>query len=138
VPALKNVHIGTLLALILTAIFMWVVPWLTIWTAFGAANQLMAGLALLLISLWLKEEGKRNTWALYPSVFMLVTTLAALVLLALGQFRAVSAAKTGQAATAAVLVGVIAVVLIVAAIALILDGWKALQKRRAEPAEKAA
>ncbi len=138
VPVFKNVHVGTIVALILTAIFVWIVPWLTIWTAFGAANQLMAGLALLLIALWLKDEGRRNTWALYPSAFMLVTTIVALILLAYKQFTAFRAAQTTQAATAAALIGLIAVVLIVAAVFLIADGLRALQKRRPEPAEKAA
>ena len=59
-PAMKNVHVGTIVALILTLIFVWVIPWLTIWSAFGAANQLMAGLALLLISLWAMSEGRRT------------------------------------------------------------------------------
>jgi carbon starvation protein len=138
VPVMKNVHVGTIVALVLTAIFVWVIPWLTIWTAFGAANQLMAGLALLLISLWLKDEGRKNTWALYPSFFMLVTTLVALILLAYNQFKVFGAAPTSQAALAAILVAAIAVVLIVAAAFLIFDGWKALQKKRTEPAKKAA
>jgi len=136
VPVFKNTHVGTIVALILTAVFVWVIPWLTIWTAFGAANQLMAGLALLLISLWLKSEGKKNTWSLYPSIFMLVTTVAALILLAINQFKAVTAAKTPQASMSATLVGIIAAVLVVAAALLILDGWKALQKPRAQPAKK--
>ena len=82
---MKNVHVGTIVALILTLLFVWIIPWLTIWTAFGAANQLMAGLALLLISLWLMSEGKKNAWALYPSFFMIVTTFAALHLPGLHQ-----------------------------------------------------
>jgi carbon starvation protein len=138
VPAMKNVHVGTIVALVLTAVFVWIIPWLTIWTAFGAANQLMAGLALLLIALWLKDEGRKNAWALYPSFFMLVTTLVALILLAYNQFKAFGAAKTTQASLAAVLVAAIAIVLIAAAAFLITDGWKALQKKRAEPAKKKA
>ncbi len=134
VPVMKNVHVGTIVALILTAIFVWIIPWLTIWTAFGGANQLMAGLALLLISLWLKSEGRKNTWALYPSFFMLVTTFTALILLALNQFKAMGVAKTTETRLAALLVGVIAVVLLGAAVFLIYDGLKALRKK--EPAKK--
>lgn len=136
VPAFKNVHVGTIVALILTAIFVWIIPWLTIWTAFGAANQLMAGLALLLISLWLRSEGKKHAWSLYPSLFMLVTTLAALLLLAYNQFKAFSVAKTSQASLAAILVGIIAAVLVVAAAFLIADGWAALRKKVTAPAKK--
>jgi carbon starvation protein len=126
-------------ALILTLLFVWIIPWLTIWSAFGASNQLMAGLALLLISLWLKAEGRKNAWALYPSFFMIITTIAALLYLAYTNFfKALPAADTAQKSIAAVLVGVIAVVLVVAAAFLIVDGWKALQAPRKEEAAEAA
>jgi carbon starvation protein len=139
IPVMKNLHVGTIVALILTLIFVWVIPWLTIWSAFGAANQLMAGLALLLIALWLKAEGRKNTWALYPSYFMIVTTIAALLYLAYTNlFKALPAADTAQKSIAAILVGVIALVLVVAAAFLIVDGWKALQAPRKEEAVEAA
>jgi len=135
VPVMKNVHVGTIVALILTLIFVWIIPWLTIWSAFGAANQLMAGLALLLISLWAMSEGRKHTWALYPSIFMIVTTIAALLFLAyVNFFKTLPAATTTQASIAAILVGVIALVLVVAAAFLVADGWKALGK----PAKKTA
>jgi carbon starvation protein len=131
VPAMKNVHVGTIVALLLTLLFVWIIPWLTIWVAFGASNQLMAGLALLLISLWLMSEGKRHDWALYPAVFMIVTTLAALVYVAYTNLIVgLPKATTPQAAIAAVLIGVICLVLIVAALILIADGWQAIQRAR--------
>jgi len=134
-PAMKNVHVGTIVALLLTLLFVWIIPWLTIWAAFGAANQLMAGLALLLVTLWLMSEGKKHTWALYPSAFMIITTIAALLYLAYTNFAKLATPDiTAQAAIASVLVGLIALVLIVAAAFLIVDGWKALRK----PREKAA
>jgi len=138
-PVMKNVHVGTTVALILTLIFVWVIPWLTIWSAFGASNQLMAGLALLLISLWLRAEGRKNEWALYPSIFMIVTTIAALLYLAYNNFfKALPAADTAQKSIAALLVGVIAMVLVVAAVILIADGWKALQKPQEKKAAETA
>jgi carbon starvation protein len=139
VPAMRNMHIGTIIALILTLIFVWIIPWLTIWAAFGAANQLMAGLALLLISLWALSEGRKHTWALYPAAFMIVTTIAALLYLAYTNFFVkLPAASSTQGAIAAVLVGVIALILIVAAAFLIVDGVKALRKPAKEQAAKAA
>jgi len=100
---------------------------------------LMAGLALLLISLWLKAEGRKNTWALYPSFFMIVTTIAALLFLAyVNFFKKLPAATTTQASIASVLVGLIALVLVVAAAFLVADGWKALGKPRKEEVAKAA
>jgi len=138
-PAMKNVHVGTIVALILTVLFVWIIPWLTIWVAFGAANQLMAGLALMLVSLWLLSEGRKHTWALYPSIFMIVTTLAALLYLAYTNFFVkLPAAETAQASIASILVGLIGLVLIVAAVFLIVDGWKALGKPRKEEAAEAA
>jgi len=135
VPVMKNVHVGTIVALILTLIFVWIIPWLTIWSAFGAANQLMAGLALLLISLWLMSEGRKHTWAFYPSIFMIVTTIAALLFLAyVNFFKTLPAAKTAQASIAAILVGIIALVLVVAAALLVADGWKAISKPAKETA----
>ncbi len=129
VPAMRNVHVGTSVSLILTLIFVWIIPWLTIWAAFGASNQLMAGLALLLIALWAMSEGRVHTWALYPAIFMIVTTIAALLYLAYDNLIVrLPAAATVEGAIASLLVGLIAVVLVVAAGFLILDGLKALRK----------
>jgi carbon starvation protein len=128
VPVMKNIHVGSIVALLLTLLFVWIIPWLAIWGAFGAANQLLAGLALLLIALWLKSEGRYNSWALYPSVFMIITTLAALIFLAYSNFKKlVNPEITNQGFIAALILGIIAVVLIVAAVILIYDGWKALR-----------
>ena len=138
-PVMKNTHVGTIVALILTLLFVWIIPWLTIWTAFGAANQLMAGLALLLIALWLKAESRKNAWALWPAAFMIVTTLAALVYLAYTNFAKLAAPKiTTQTFIASLLVGLIAAVLGVAAIVLVVDGIKALAKPAASKQTKAA
>jgi carbon starvation protein len=129
VPVMKNIHVGTIVALLLTLLFVWIIPWLTIWSAFGAANQLMAGLALLLVTLWLMSEGRKHAWALYPSIFMIVTTLAALLYLAyVNLFRTLPSAASVQASIAAILVGIIALVLVVAAAFLIVDGWQAIQR----------
>ncbi|MGD8968960.1 MAG: carbon starvation CstA family protein, partial [Anaerolineae bacterium] len=43
IPVMKNVHVGSIVALLLTLLFVWIIPWLAIWGAFGASNQLMAG-----------------------------------------------------------------------------------------------
>jgi carbon starvation protein len=138
VPVMKNVHVGTIVALILTLLFVWIIPWLTIWAAFGAANQLMAGLALLLIALWAMSEGRKHTWALYPAAFMIVTTIAALLYLAYTNFFVkLPAAASAQASIAAILVGIIALVLVIAAAFLVVDGWKALRRPKGKVAEPA-
>jgi len=52
-----------------------------IWPIFGSANQLLAGLALLAVAVWLKKSGKNYKMIVGPMIFMLVATLSALVLL---------------------------------------------------------
>jgi hypothetical protein len=79
------------------------------------------------------SEGRKHTWALYPSIFMIITTIAALLYLAYRNlFVSLPAATTVEASIASVLVGVIALVLVVAAAFLILDGMRALRKPREE------
>ncbi len=51
-----------------------------IWGLFGAANQLLAGLALMAVAAWLGQIGKNNKMFYIPMVFMLVATLTFLVI----------------------------------------------------------
>ena len=46
--------------------------------SFGASNQLVATLALFVVSCWLLSKNKPTNKTLYPAIFMLITTLAAL------------------------------------------------------------
>ncbi len=55
--------------------------WKVIWPVFGAANQLLAGLALLVLVVWLRRRAKPVGFLAGPGVFMLGMTLWALVLL---------------------------------------------------------
>jgi len=52
--------------------------WKVIWPAFGASNQLVAALALLVISCWLLGKNKPMRYSLIPALFMLVTSVTAL------------------------------------------------------------
>ena len=51
-----------------------------IWGLFGAANQLLAGIALMAVAAWLGNVGKNNKMFYIPMVFMLAATLTSLVL----------------------------------------------------------
>ena len=53
--------------------------WKIIWPAFGASNQLVAALALLVISCWLLSKDKPIRYSLIPAIFMLGTSTAALI-----------------------------------------------------------
>lgn len=52
-----------------------------IWPLFGSANQLMAALALIAVSVWLCRRGRKSWYTLIPAVFMVTTTIASLVYL---------------------------------------------------------
>lgn len=52
--------------------------WTKFWTLFGASNQLLAGMTLLSITVWLHRARKRIAYTLAPMIFVLVVTLSAL------------------------------------------------------------
>ena len=56
--------------------------WQAIWPAFGATNQLMGAMALLVVYGWLRGQRKKAMFVFAPMVFMFVTTLSALSLIA--------------------------------------------------------
>ena len=60
--------------------------WAQFWTLFGAANQLLAALTLLVISAWLHQNGKRLAFTFVPMIFVLITTLVALIQIARSNF----------------------------------------------------
>ena len=54
---------------------------MSIWPVFGSANQLLAALTLLAITVWLAQLNKKHTFTLIPMLFMFSFTLTALVML---------------------------------------------------------
>jgi carbon starvation protein len=50
-----------------------------LWPLFGTSNQLLAGISLLLISIWLKRQGRNYMVAFIPMVFILVMTVWAMI-----------------------------------------------------------
>ncbi len=52
---------------------------LALWRLFGTTNQLLAGLALLTVSLYLHQRGKNPYFTAIPMLFMAVSTIAAMV-----------------------------------------------------------
>jgi carbon starvation protein len=50
-----------------------------LWPLFGTSNQLLAGISLLLISIWLKRQGRNYMATLIPMVFLMFMTLWAMI-----------------------------------------------------------
>ncbi|MGH7829021.1 MAG: carbon starvation CstA family protein [Candidatus Binatia bacterium] len=58
-----------------------VAAWALVWSLFGTSNQLLAALTLLGLTVWLRKQGgKVFLITLFPTLFMLLTTLWALLL----------------------------------------------------------
>lgn len=49
-----------------------------LWPLFGTSNQLLAGISLLLVTIWLKKNGRNILYTLVPMVFILIMTLWAM------------------------------------------------------------
>ena len=76
---LANRYVATCVTVVL-AIALSVTGYSIIWPLFGAANQLLAALALLAVATWLKNIGRNNKMFYVPMAFMLLVTLSSLVL----------------------------------------------------------
>ena len=66
-----------------------------IWGLFGAANQLLAGIALMAVAAWLGQAGKNNKMFFIPMIFMLAATLTSLVLTIVKKIGAMAAGADG-------------------------------------------
>mgnify|MGYP005627940241 CR=1 FL=1 len=74
----KNKYVCTLLVVFFSYLIGATGGWQKIWPIFGATNQLIAAVALFVIAAWLMARGKPIKFALYPAIFMIVTTIGAL------------------------------------------------------------
>ena len=89
-PFLGNRHVASFLAVVIIGFFaLMKVPGgpdgammpagTALWALFGTTNQIMAGLTLLSVTLYLYFRKKPFAFALIPMVFMVVTTIAAML-----------------------------------------------------------
>lgn len=72
-----NPYVATVITVVI-GIVLGMTGYTIIWPLFGAANQLLAALALLAVCAWLGNAGKNNKMFYIPMVFMLVVTLTSL------------------------------------------------------------
>jgi carbon starvation protein len=130
-PIFKNAHVGTIIASILGITVVLTGWWQYLWVLFGGANQLMASLALMLITAYLISEGKPYAWAFYPMIFMFITTIAALLFTSYNLLsKVLSGAVTGEALIGNTLMGVVGFFLVIAALILGFEGVKAFKRYR--------
>nr|WP_274600101.1 carbon starvation CstA 5TM domain-containing protein [Halorhodospira abdelmalekii] len=86
VPQLAHRHVATSLAIGCTALLA-LLPdggqgmgsgGYLLWPLFGTSNQLLAGITLMLISLWLYRKGRNPLPTLVPMIFLLAMTIWAM------------------------------------------------------------
>lgn len=126
---LVNPYVATIITVIL-GIALGMTGYSKIWGLFGAANQLLAGIGLLAVATWLGNVGKNNKMFLFPMGFMIIVTICSLCVTVKNQIGIISAggADWGPYAQA-----VLAVLLIVLAVILVIEGVQTLagkNKRR--------
>ncbi|MEK7468403.1 MAG: carbon starvation CstA family protein [Planctomycetota bacterium] len=95
--------------------------WKTYWLVFGTSNQLLAGLTLLGITVWLMQSKKSAWFVALPMVFLIVTTMTSLVLFMKDAFAANANLQSRQ-------VGVVAAVLLVLSLWLVVEAAMAMTK----------
>ncbi|NQT07033.1 MAG: carbon starvation protein A [Candidatus Omnitrophica bacterium] len=76
---IKNRFGATIIVVVLSGWLGLSGEWSEIWPIFGAANQLIAALTLIVLTSWLLSKNKLIRYTLFPAVFMLVTAVAALI-----------------------------------------------------------
>jgi carbon starvation protein len=127
-PPVKNMHVSSIISMLLTLALVLTGTWVYLWQLFGAANQLMAALSLLVVTVWLKSEKRNPAYALWPTVFMYITTLAATAVTARNLFETIATRMTGLPQIGAWAMIIVSALLLVAALFIGFDGYQAYQR----------
>jgi carbon starvation protein len=127
----KNQHVATIVGSLLVLFLVLTGTWVYLWQLFGASNQLLAALSLLIVTIWLASIGRNPAFAGIPMVFMYVTTIAASLVVAYNLFRTVTTADLQVISVIGnwAMIGV-ALLLVVAALVIGYDGWQAWTRYR--------
>lgn len=83
----QNRYISTSVVVVLSVLLLGSGGFATLWPIFGSANQLLAALALLTISVWLIKKKINPTFVTIPMFFMFTVTLSSLGLFAWQNFQ---------------------------------------------------
>lgn len=102
-----------------------------IWGVFGAANQLLAGIAMLAVAAWLGNIGKNNKMFFVPMVFMLCATITSLTMTIIAKIKLIAAAG---AAWGDWFQMIWSIGLIVLAVILVVEGVQVMTKKEKKQA----
>ena len=133
--AIQNKYVSTVVN-ILCAAALCVAGYSTIWPLFGACNQLIAVPVLMTAATWLKQQGKGHKMFYVPMVFMALASVSQLVMSLISYGRALFADFSTWGTNG--LLVVIDFLILVLAIATLVEGFGFLFGKRKPKAEKAA
>ena len=106
-----------------------------IWGVFGAANQLLAGIAMLAVAAWLGNIGKSNKMFFVPMVFMLAATITSLCMTIFNKIKLIAGMVPDKAAAWGDWFQMIwSVGLVVLAVILVIQGVQVLAKKKEQKA----
>ena len=136
-PPLRNQHLASLISVALAILLVLTGTWIYLWQLFGGANQLMAALSLLLVTVWLVSQGKSWVFAGLPMIFMYLTTVASILITAYNLYFNVTIPNIRAGRILPVvgsgLMVLVAILLVMAALFIGVDGWRAFLKYRKRP-----
>jgi len=95
------------------------------WVIFGTSNQLLAALSLLGVSVWLRRSGRRSAFTFLPMAFVMTITVWSLVLQVRDATRGLL--HTGLHLDAAVINGLVSLVLLVLAVVLVGEAVRSMR-----------
>jgi len=98
-----------------------------IWGLFGAANQLLAGIALMAVATWLGNIGKSRKMFIFPMIFMLCATIVSLIMTIINKIKGFGA--EGGLAWGNWFQLIFAIAMVVLAIILVIQGIQTFSKQ---------
>ena len=87
---IKNRYVSTFLVVLVSGWLGLSGKWSLLWPVFGAANQLVAGISLMIVGCWLLSKKGAARYAIIPAVLMLITAIGALL------FQMIGCLRTGE------------------------------------------
>ncbi|BDF35446.1 carbon starvation protein A [Lachnospiraceae bacterium] len=123
---LTNPMVATIITVIL-GVGLGLTGYANVWPLFGAANQLLAALGLLGVATWLGKAGKNNKMFYIPMAFMLVVTITSLCFTIKSNVAGISLG--GEGVSWCYVRTIIAVLLVILAVVLAVDGIRTLMKQ---------
>lgn len=126
VPIFKNKFVALAACIIPIFIVGYTNSYTAVWPVFGAANQLIASLALFVVSAYLLGKKKPTIYTIVPGIFMLITTITALYWQGFHFFIPPKGGKVNN------LLGIVCIALIFLALFVAYETWKVFSEKKKE------